>query len=414
MLCFLMWMKKEDGYDIHPESIQLYQFAIRELLHDFKSVIERNTGNGLKIKKFHQLLHLPFLLTLYGAFSNSDTGPCERLLKYVVKNPFRSTQKRPKSAHLQIARRIIDNLVMDKAFKLYECDQLVQAEALDNQQYLPQQTKLCGTKYVLSRHHKEGLTIKIGNVEISGSSNVPKWNVLSFISESILRYLPDNTPLHLYTEHKRHDVLFRCHPCYRNESEWYDWAIFEFGIYQRAAQILSFIDLQSFEEEELAKIKYSVQDRVYIGDPLNQDIPKRGIYAVVNELQRPSNQNGFVASYNDSEVPDIIGHSVRMHSKVTNDWKLSIIDVESIYEVCIVIDDDTEKKPFDVIEVRPPTEWSRLFVSIEHDDNENTDDDSHSKNESQTEVIGDDCQLHDTRTTNNCVHYNNDSDGYFI
>ena len=92
MLCFLMWMKKEDGFNIDHQSYEKYQSAIRELLHDYKNVVQRD-GNGLRIKKFHQILHLPFLLMLFGAFSNSDTGPCERLLKYLVKQPFRTTQK---------------------------------------------------------------------------------------------------------------------------------------------------------------------------------------------------------------------------------------------------------------------------------------------------------------------------------
>lgn len=88
------------------------------------------------------------------------------------------------------------------------------------------------------------------------------------------------------TEHKRKGYIFRSHPCYRSVMEWYDWAVFNFGDYEREAQILGFVDLRTnFTEEDLKSVprKYNV----LIGDAGNNTQNRRGLYAVVNELAQP-------------------------------------------------------------------------------------------------------------------------------
>ena len=78
-----------------------------------------------------------------------------------------------------------------------------------------------------------------------------------------------------------------------------------------------------------------------------------------------------------------------MHSKSTKELKLSFVDVESIYDTCIVLDDDTEKKPFEVIEVCPLAQWSSLFVNMKEeseDESECFDFEQTKESSSQTSI----------------------------
>ena len=73
-----------------------------------------------------------------------------------------------------------------------------------------------------------------------------------------------------------------------------------------------------------------------------------------------------------------------------------------------------KKKPFEVIEVRPLTEWSRLFVSVADDEEQNNDMSSHSDNLRETNFVADNGRFHDTKTCNTSGHCSDESDGYCI
>ena len=88
-----------------------------------------------------------------------------------------------------------------------------------------------------------------------------------------------------------------------------------------------------------------------------------------------------------------------MYTKSTKDLKLSIVDVESIYDVCIVLDDDTERNPFEVIKVRPLSQWSSLFLKI----NEETEDEHESRDLDER-----------TDNTNTTLYDESDDEGYMI
>jgi hypothetical protein len=52
---------------------------MKEYMTLFKQVANRKTGMGLKLLKFHQLLHLWFIIRAYGSLSNIDSAMVQRM-----------------------------------------------------------------------------------------------------------------------------------------------------------------------------------------------------------------------------------------------------------------------------------------------------------------------------------------------
>ena len=386
LICLLWWFKKTNGFKRDDASMDHYQNRIRYLLRKMKRIVNRKTGNGFKLKKFHQLLHTVFLIKLFGAPANSDGGPCERNQKFMAKGPYATTQKRVKTAHLQTSSRYVDYLAIDLAYKKYNCDSLIP----DVERPVREEKELQGTQYRLHRDEEEGIKLCVPSWKrfaVHGQMDkLPSPYVLSFLSERVSKYLPNDTTLHLFTEHRRNDIMFRSHPWYRSTSEWFDWAMFDFGDYKQSAQILAFVDLETnFSEEDLKPIRRN--NGVWIGDDEGNN--RKGWYAIVNELKRNPNDEPFVT------VPTsrIVGHGEREHHQ-NGQLKLSLVHIESLDGACVIINnpqvEGDDMNPFKVLLLRNPDDWAGLFengtlyeendpdlvpapVQVMHDDDEDDD-----------------------------------------
>ena len=73
------------------------QSRIRRYLTDYKSLVERTYGNGLKIPKFHQNLHYTQQILKDGSLLNIDGGRPESHNKSIIKQPAKTTQKNQKN-----------------------------------------------------------------------------------------------------------------------------------------------------------------------------------------------------------------------------------------------------------------------------------------------------------------------------
>ena len=71
------------------------------LLLDFKLVLDRTDGNGMKFQKFHQQIHEPANIDYFGSAKNVDGRLCEKNLKSHAKAPGHTTQKRGNTFHKQ-------------------------------------------------------------------------------------------------------------------------------------------------------------------------------------------------------------------------------------------------------------------------------------------------------------------------
>jgi hypothetical protein len=83
--------------------------SIRIMLHRLKLTFPCNEGNGWKLQKLHELLHLPIDVTNFGSPKNFDTGIMENRLIHVGKRNAKLTQRRgPKIFTEQLGNRIYE------------------------------------------------------------------------------------------------------------------------------------------------------------------------------------------------------------------------------------------------------------------------------------------------------------------
>ena len=66
------------------------------LLNSIKEFTPRNHGNGWKLQKFHEHLHLPMDIYLFGSPQNYDNSPTEHGLIDTAKRPSDHAQKSKK------------------------------------------------------------------------------------------------------------------------------------------------------------------------------------------------------------------------------------------------------------------------------------------------------------------------------
>jgi hypothetical protein len=96
LLCFQAWYKLGDPFPWEDpvENEKEINHSIRTLLHLLKTYMPRCTGNGWKIQKFHDLIHLSKDMAMFGSPLNFDAGPYESSLRFWAKRMAITSQKR--------------------------------------------------------------------------------------------------------------------------------------------------------------------------------------------------------------------------------------------------------------------------------------------------------------------------------
>ena len=119
---------------------------------------------GRKVSKFHELLHVLRFITLFGAASNFDSGPCERMHKEVAKQPGNRSQKRHETFSYQVANHLAEKHVLDLALNQLEKSHLQPMQSQPNFSSAASQFVL--TRNLQADHNK--LQLPVYNASIKG------------------------------------------------------------------------------------------------------------------------------------------------------------------------------------------------------------------------------------------------------
>ena len=92
LLSFHSWYKF--GYPYMEYNKDQADKNIRTMLGMLSSRVVRNSGNGWKLQKFHDMLHVAEDIDRFGAAANFDAGPGESMLKIFAKLYAKTAQKR--------------------------------------------------------------------------------------------------------------------------------------------------------------------------------------------------------------------------------------------------------------------------------------------------------------------------------
>jgi hypothetical protein len=263
LLAFHAWSKCSASYDVSNDAaVERLKISVIALLSMVSVRLPREEGNGWQLQKFHEILHLVDDIKRFGSPRNTDTGPGERSLKFFAKKQATTSQKRSKVFLQQVASR------------LHECTMFNKARILTD----PGGTLL---RPIISQNNMDGVTIRhpssnhsdggVDSVddddddndnddnqairsELSGSVN-PLFQILFSdngyqgnvwngkakghitIHPIVVKYFREdqrqrgyNTPVNGWTEYIRDNHRFRAHPNYRSNGYWYDWVMVNFQV----------------------------------------------------------------------------------------------------------------------------------------------------------------------------------------
>lgn len=87
--------------------------AMRDYLKLYKELVQRKKGEGLKLTKFHSMLHLPHYVLIHGSMRNFDGSRPESIGKTLVKDPGARTQHQVSSLTKQAAQKLKETRDID-------------------------------------------------------------------------------------------------------------------------------------------------------------------------------------------------------------------------------------------------------------------------------------------------------------
>ena len=352
------------------------------LMYIIRNVAKRTTGMGLKLMKFHAVLHLLQDMLLYGTPSEFDTGSNEshhKPSKYAAK----LTQRNESTFNYQTALRLLEFLIIEfakveaecgiKVWEYFEHAQKVwdpldeathhcamdmdpvaasdeEAASESDPEAAPIETRTGGTR--IEVYEDEDMDDEpsfhiLGRG--SGALTKTKWSseLVGFLND-LQNLIVDNTSnkkLLIFTEHKRGDVMFRGHPKFRDRP-WNDWAIMDWGDYGKLpCHIWCFVTLN--------QMPIGTQKLQFGGIDL-----KDGVFAVVES----STYDADIARASDLFTPLTLDvHGIDGEGHVTG-RQFYLADVESIVGPCIVVPDVGGPKHA-YFQVKARREWAKEFVS---------------------------------------------------
>ena len=236
LLCYWAWLKKDEYWHINDfEALQTAKDAIWVLTSGLKTLIPHTTGQLWKIPKIHEQLHIAFYIQLFGAHRNMHTGPQEHNHIENTKKPSDRTQKCKAVFDLQIANRLVDIYVIDHTYtKILKHQSIISKYEKKKTPIVAEESTQCAAKFIVNMIHntvtnRPDLTYEWVTPSMKGKMIDRK--LLQTIGNLFFKTLPfeqqlQGVKVQGFTEYTRQHVTFRCHPNYRNEGLWYDYAMF--------------------------------------------------------------------------------------------------------------------------------------------------------------------------------------------
>lgn len=359
MLGWIMWLKSKC---LQRKHVKAAEWKHRYLMYLMKRVLRRTEGMGMKIPKFHQMLHIAHDMLVHGNAASLDTGSNESGHK-PTKRAALLTQKKPELFDLQTAQRLLEAFLLDMAMhelqgrslwhylRGYETREVVAPEVAE--------PKTGGTRFEC-RYSEETqeTTLYVGKKMIGENGMVVETDFVNFVEklqDKVARFTADKVVVQ--TEHKRNGVIFRAHPKYRG-LVWRDWVEINWGdeVGVLPAKIWGFVDFSMLPERNAVRIA-----GLHKIDP--------GVYAIVESASYSTNQ----AEIDMSEIfVPVVKEVGRMEDGAVTQLKFYLADVEAFVAPLTVIPDiGGETNAYFM--VRNRTCWREDFESwLETPKNENT------------------------------------------
>ena len=219
----------KDEYACH--TLASAKAEVRALLLDFKLVLDRTDGYGMKIQKYHQQIHGPANIDYFGSPKNVDGRPCEKNMKSHAKAPGRTTQKRGNTFHNQCESQMFDTMVIQQALIDHLDEELTTIQEFQLSKTLSSTIygkSVGGSQFIVGLQGSEvnagKWIVVVRNPKFSEEVPALLDDVVGFIAKYIAKYC-DGKSVVVWSDHRRDGMIFCGHPKYRSGEAWNDWAM---------------------------------------------------------------------------------------------------------------------------------------------------------------------------------------------
>ena len=210
----------------------------RFIMYIMRKVAQRTKGVGLKLTKFHMILHTWEDIIQFGVPLEYDTSANESMHK-PSKKASKMTQKAADTFNFQTATRLNEFELLDLAMEeiengLVPWDYYTRVEEVDSEEEIPtKEAKIWTGETGIKVHHEENGEPGFRLLTRSKFAEKTSWNValldfLVTLQDLIQCYLrTDSMPI--FTCHRRDGQVFRGHPNFRGKGPWRDWVWVNWG-----------------------------------------------------------------------------------------------------------------------------------------------------------------------------------------
>ena len=206
--------------------------SCRKFMHLYKEMVKRTDGTGLKLTKFHQILHHVKNISEHGSLLNVDSGRPESTHKSMTKDPSRKTQKRTTLLVSQTATRLSEDVLVRDVISSF-----LKEEKLENGDAERKSKSHVGSRFHLElvpfgRNRYEAHLKWLGKAQETELDP----DMCQALLQRLFFHIGVGGCFHLssivngFTEYKPEDgVIFRAHPDFMVKRPWYDWAMIKWS-----------------------------------------------------------------------------------------------------------------------------------------------------------------------------------------
>ena len=343
VLCYWKWLKKDSYWKVGDHAAKnTAKQAIRKMLRKIIKLLNRKKGQGWKLPKFHEQLHVPDDIHRNGPPSATNTQPTEHNHIEIVKNNYNNTQKRKLELDKQLGCRLAEGYKIDLVHRIIHQPDLEDKPESDFTGF-PRNGSRCSMN----------LTNGVISYEWSELLNVQDRKMLQTWAGHIKLNHPatqGTVTFDLHTEYHRNGVIFRAHPKFRSLSPWFDWVTCQFEREPHTHQ--------NKQQAEACRIAYGLDDEDYnhnfyvpaklFGFFESNIMGEEGeVYAIVQFLEEDTIQK-----------ESVLVHSWKM--PLADETPFSFVSAEQFVRHSLIVPASNDKKEF--LEVLSPDLWADQFL----------------------------------------------------
>ena len=354
---------------------------LRKYMQTYQSYALRKEGMGLKFLKFHQLLHLWWIIRMFGCLYNVDTARCESHHKK-KKIIGRQTQRRIELFDEQTALGEYKFNVFIKAIKKagIQVPDIFEFTSIENEQK-KKNNNAHGSIFLLTFDYvKNQISAKWLSDKMK--DKIPEFpnHILDGLFMKFKGYNHGKVGHRIksivgFTEMTNNGNIIRACPSYRGEKNWFDWVVVnweEFGLLE--AQCLLFIDFSSIQMESYDVTSSNIEGIDKEHTPLA--LGKAAlVHSIIQEDSKKFHRRALKTSYarNSTEIGsevDMLTISNKLSKFSEMEDSYQIVETDNIHCSSFVIPYEYKKKEEIYLEglarcvivLTPMSCWHKFFI----------------------------------------------------